>query len=336
MNRYPDMGSVALYQALSDKLDVPVERPLARHRLGRADLPAGAGLLRARRRGRLRVALLRGLPDRGHRRGRHRRSRCRSLADGRHDLDAMAAAITDRTKVVLVCTPNNPTGPAVTQAELDAFLAKVPPHVLVVVDEAYVEFVRMADPVDGLATYRRHENVVLTRTFSKAYGLAGFRVGYAVAPEPIAGGAAGGVAAVRRLDRRAGRGDRLAGARRTSCSSGSTPWSPSATGSSSSWRAAGWDVPGAAGQLRVVRARGADPGLRGRRRRGSASWSARSPARACRVSIGETEANDRLIKAGRGLPALTGRSASAPHDRLGRRPAAVHLPPAAGRPPAAW
>jgi histidinol-phosphate aminotransferase len=107
-------------------------------------------------------------------------------AEGRHDLDAMAAAITDRTKVVLVCTPNNPTGPAVGQAELDAFLAQVPEHVLVVVDEAYVEFVRMDDPVDGLATYRRHENVVLTRTFSKAYGLAGFRVGYAVAPAPIA------------------------------------------------------------------------------------------------------------------------------------------------------
>ena len=106
--------------------------------------------------------------------------------DGRHDLAAMLAAITDRTKVVLVCTPNNPTGPAVTQSELDAFIAAVPPHVLVVVDEAYVEFVRMADPVDGVATYRRHQNVVLTRTFSKAYGLAGLRVGYAVAPAPLA------------------------------------------------------------------------------------------------------------------------------------------------------
>jgi histidinol-phosphate aminotransferase len=87
---------------------------------------------------------------------------------------------------VLVCTPNNPTGPAVSQAELDAFLARVPPHVLVVVDEAYVEFVRMSDPIDGLATYAAHDNVLLTRTFSKAYGLAGFRVGYAVGPEPIA------------------------------------------------------------------------------------------------------------------------------------------------------
>ncbi len=106
--------------------------------------------------------------------------------DGRHDLDAMAAAVTDRTRIVLVCTPNNPTGPAVTQSELDDFLAKIPPQVLVVVDEAYVEFVRMADAVDGVATYQSHENVVLTRTFSKAYGLAGFRVGYAVAPEPLA------------------------------------------------------------------------------------------------------------------------------------------------------
>jgi histidinol-phosphate aminotransferase len=109
------------------------------------------------------------------------------LGDGRHDLDAMADAVTERTRVVLVCTPNNPTGPAVTQAELDAFLERVPPHVLVVVDEAYLEFVRMDDPVDGLATYRFRPNVVLTRTFSKAYGLAGFRVGYAVGPAALAG-----------------------------------------------------------------------------------------------------------------------------------------------------
>ena len=107
-------------------------------------------------------------------------------ADGRHDLDAMAAAVGPRTRCVMVCTPNNPTGPAVTQAELDAFLARVPEDVLVVVDEAYVEFVRMDDKVDGLATYRAHPNVVLFRTFSKAYGLAGFRVGYAVAQEPVA------------------------------------------------------------------------------------------------------------------------------------------------------
>lgn len=106
--------------------------------------------------------------------------------DQRHDLDAMAAAITDRTRVVLVCTPNNPTGPSVTHAELEAFLAKVPRDVLVVVDEAYLEFVEGEGEVDGLSLRREHGNVMLLRTFSKAYGLAGLRVGYAVAPEPVA------------------------------------------------------------------------------------------------------------------------------------------------------
>jgi histidinol-phosphate aminotransferase len=98
----------------------------------------------------------------------------------------MLAAIGPRTRCAMVCTPNNPTGPAVRQGELDAFIAAVPEDVLVVVDEAYVEFVRMDDKVDGIATYREHPNVVVFRTFSKAYGLAGFRVGYAVAQEPVA------------------------------------------------------------------------------------------------------------------------------------------------------
>jgi histidinol-phosphate aminotransferase len=98
----------------------------------------------------------------------------------------MAAAVTDRTRVVVVCTPNNPTGPAVRHQELVAFLEKVPSHVLVVVDEAYLEFVRGDDRVDGLALVREHANVVVMRTFAKAYGLAGFRAGYVVAPEEIA------------------------------------------------------------------------------------------------------------------------------------------------------
>ena len=87
---------------------------------------------------------------------------------------------------VIVCTPNNPTGPAVGRAELEAFLAKVPSHVVVVVDEAYREFVRIDDPVDAVDLYRDRENVAVMRTFAKAYGLAGFRVGYVIAPEPIA------------------------------------------------------------------------------------------------------------------------------------------------------
>jgi histidinol-phosphate aminotransferase len=107
-------------------------------------------------------------------------------ADATHDLDAMAAGVTDRTRLVLLCTPNNPTGPIVRQDELDEFLARVSPEVLVVVDEAYVEFVTDKDAVDGLATYRDRPNVALLRTFSKAYGLAGLRVGYAVAHERVA------------------------------------------------------------------------------------------------------------------------------------------------------
>ena len=104
----------------------------------------------------------------------------------RHRLDAMLAAITDRTRVVLVCTPNNPTGPCVHQAELEAFLDRVPSDVIVVVDEAYVEFVRDPEAVRGLEVWRERPNVVVLRTFSKAYGLAGLRVGYAVAHPPVA------------------------------------------------------------------------------------------------------------------------------------------------------
>lgn len=102
-------------------------------------------------------------------------------AAGGHDLDAMADAITDRTRMVIVCTPNNPTGPIVTQQAFDAFLARVPADLLVVLDEAYAEFVTDPAAVRGAAVVAAgHPNVVVLRTFSKAYGLAGLRVGYAV------------------------------------------------------------------------------------------------------------------------------------------------------------
>ena len=105
------------------------------------------------------------------------------LAPGaRHDLDAMADAVTDRTRVIIVCTPNNPTGPIVTSAEFAAFVERVPQDVLIVLDEAYAEFVTAPDAVDGLAerVFEKHPNVVVLRTFSKAFGLAGLRVGYAI------------------------------------------------------------------------------------------------------------------------------------------------------------
>ncbi|MFF2272677.1 histidinol-phosphate transaminase [Agromyces sp. NPDC058136] len=106
-------------------------------------------------------------------------------ADHGHDLDAMAAAITDRTRVVIVCSPNNPTGTVVTAAEFEAFMAKVPADLLVLLDEAYIEFVRDGASVDGATLLGRYPNLVVLRTFSKAYGLAGLRVGYAIGPEAI-------------------------------------------------------------------------------------------------------------------------------------------------------
>ena len=107
-------------------------------------------------------------------------------ADGRHDLPAMAAAVSERTAAVIVCSPNNPTGPAVHHGELAALLAQVPDHVPVVLDEAYVEFVRDPQVADGRRLLAEHPNLVLLRTFSKAYGLAALRVGYAVAHPEIA------------------------------------------------------------------------------------------------------------------------------------------------------
>ncbi len=104
---------------------------------------------------------------------------------GVHDLDAMLAAITPATKLILVCTPNNPTGPAIGQAELTAFIEAVDGRALVVVDEAYREFATA--PPRTTELIKDHPGVVSLRTFSKAYGLAGFRVGYGIADPAVAG-----------------------------------------------------------------------------------------------------------------------------------------------------
>ena len=115
-----------------------------------------------------------------------------NLPDGSHDLDAMAAAITDRTRLILVCTPNNPTGPAVTERQIRAFLEKVPADIPVVIDEAYFEFCAASTvpeseeaPLNGMDIYRDYENVIILRTFSKAQGLAGLRVGYSISHPQI-------------------------------------------------------------------------------------------------------------------------------------------------------
>lgn len=106
-------------------------------------------------------------------------------ADGSLDLDAIADAVTDRTRLIFLCTPNNPTGPAVSRTDLAAFLDRVPARVTVALDEAYYEYVRSSDPVDGVAEAMARPNVVSLRTFSKAYGLAGLRVGYMVGPAEL-------------------------------------------------------------------------------------------------------------------------------------------------------
>ena len=109
------------------------------------------------------------------------------LRDHRYALADMADAITERTRTVFVCTPNNPTGTVVTAAELDGFLSLVPDDVLVVLDEAYCEFVRDDAVADGLEVARTHPNVLVLRTFSKAFGLAGVRVGYGIASPDVIG-----------------------------------------------------------------------------------------------------------------------------------------------------
>lgn len=185
MNRYPDMGNSALYDALSDRLGVPREQ-----------LAAGTGSVAVL------YHLLQAFCDPGDEVVYAWRSfeaypiavsatgavsaQVAVTADGRHDLVAMAAAVTDRTKVVIVCTPNNPTGPSVSDTDLREFVAQVPDDVLVVVDEAYREFVRADDPIDALSLQAAHANVAVMRTFAKAYGLAGFRVGYLVAHAEVA------------------------------------------------------------------------------------------------------------------------------------------------------
>lgn len=101
-----------------------------------------------------------------------------------HDLDAMLDAVTPSTVAVLLCTPNNPTGPALRRDDLVGFVDRVPEDVAVVLDEAYVEFVDDPAAVDGLTLLDR-PNVAVLRTFSKAYGLAGLRIGYCVGPEEL-------------------------------------------------------------------------------------------------------------------------------------------------------
>ena len=107
------------------------------------------------------------------------------LRDERHDLEAMVDAITERTRLIFVCTPNNPTGTIVTTAEFDSFMQRVPADVLVVVDEAYTQFVTDPAALNGLDAFHRYQNVAVLQSFAKAYGLAGVRVGACIAQPDV-------------------------------------------------------------------------------------------------------------------------------------------------------
>lgn len=184
-NRYPDMGASAMYAALAGHLGVDEARlafgtgsvAVLYHLLQAFCLPGDEVVYAWRSFEAYPIAVtVAGATG----------VQVPITADGRHDVQALAAAITERTRVVLLCTPNNPTGPALSHAEVSAFLETVPERVVVVLDEAYREFVDMDDPLDAVALADRHDNVVVMRTLSKAYGLAGLRVGYLIAHPEVA------------------------------------------------------------------------------------------------------------------------------------------------------
>ncbi len=103
------------------------------------------------------------------------------LKDWRHDLEAMASQITDRTRLIFIANPNNPTGTINTKTEMDRFMKKVPEGVLVIVDEAYYEYVESKEYPDSFTYLKANRNILMLRTFSKMYGLAGLRIGYGIA-----------------------------------------------------------------------------------------------------------------------------------------------------------
>jgi histidinol-phosphate aminotransferase len=187
-NRYPDNGAVVLTRALADRYGVDPAQVVTGcgavticQELAQAFNDPGTSIAFAWRSFEMypllaRVAGARAIqvPLRPGRAG--------GPADT-HDLEALAAAIDDTTRLVFVCNPNNPTGTAVRRAELETFLDAVPQQTLVVLDEAYREFVTDPDVPDGLEVMRGRPNVAVLRTFSKAWGLAGIRVGYLIAED---------------------------------------------------------------------------------------------------------------------------------------------------------
>jgi histidinol-phosphate aminotransferase len=184
-HRYPDMGVALLRDRLAERYGVDPGRivtgcgsvALAEH-LAKATCLPGDEIVHSWRSFEAYPIIAAGVAATG--------VRVPNTAGHGHDLDAMADAVGGRTRLVLVCNPNNPTGTAVRRADLDRFLDRVPSDVLVVLDEAYREFVTDEQVADGIDTYGDRPNVVVLRTLSKAWGLAGLRIGFLVAQPDVA------------------------------------------------------------------------------------------------------------------------------------------------------
>ncbi|HEY6761354.1 MAG TPA: aminotransferase class I/II-fold pyridoxal phosphate-dependent enzyme [Baekduia sp.] len=179
VNRYPDPTNAKLRGALSDRYGVPASRIAIGN--GSCDilLAAGQALLEPG------AELVYAWPSFSvypHLAAASGATDIRvPLNDAQeHDLDAMLTEITAATRLVLVCNPNNPTSTAIPLADIAAFLAQVPRHVCVILDEAYCEYNTLEDPDASIDLLSKHPNLVLLRTFSKVYGLCGLRVGYAL------------------------------------------------------------------------------------------------------------------------------------------------------------
>jgi histidinol-phosphate aminotransferase len=177
VNRYPDPSASALRRALSDRYEVPAGRIAIGN--GSCDilLAAGEALLEPG------AELVYAWPSFSIYPHLGAASGARAIevplnAEHRHDLDAMAREVNVATRLVIVCNPNNPTSTALPLDEIAAFVAEMPRHVAVVLDEAYCEFSTLDDPDASLDLLRRHPNLVLLRTFSKVHGLAGLRIGF--------------------------------------------------------------------------------------------------------------------------------------------------------------
>jgi histidinol-phosphate aminotransferase len=179
LNRYPDPSNSILRERLSDRYEVPVSQIAIGN--GSCDilLAAGEALLEPG------AEIVHAWPSFSVYPHLSAASGARAItvpldSAERHDLRAMLAEITVATRLAIVCNPNNPTSTALPPEEIAAFIAEVPPHVCVILDEAYCEFNLLGDPDSSIELLRSHPNLVLLRTFSKVYGLCGLRVGFAL------------------------------------------------------------------------------------------------------------------------------------------------------------